>query len=340
MRIFVTGATGFVGAHSARALLDAGHDVRLLVRSKPAVTDYFARHGHRVDDLVLGDMRDQPLVAAAMKGCDAVLHAAALVSVDPKRADEIYRNNVAGIDAVLGTACRLGIGRVVYVSSLSVLFQPGVSRIDESVPLATPANAYARSKRDCDEHVRRMQADGLPIQMTYPSGIFGPDDPKLSEANHGMASFVKVVPQTSSGFQGVDVRDLALAHRFLLENEAPNDATTARYIVAGTYYSWAEFRALLQRITGRRIAGPRMPGWMMRAMGRGVDAVRRLVPFETQVSAEAMEYVTRWAIADSSRILARSGLRFRLGEETYGDTIRWLVAAGHLDTKYAGRLVH
>lgn len=338
MKVFVTGATGFVGAHSARALLDAGHDVRLLVRSKEAVTGYFARCGHRVDDLVQGDMRDQPLVERAMKGCDAVLHAAALVSVDPKRADEIYRNNVAGIDAVLGTACRLGIGRIVYVSSLSVLFQKGVTRIDEAVPLGNPANAYARSKRDCDEHVRRMQADGMPIQMTYPAGIFGPDDPKLSEANHGVASFVKVVPRTSTGLQGIDVRDLALVHRFLLEHDGPDDPGAARYIVGGHYYPWGEFRDLLRRVTGRRIAGPRLPGALLRAMGRGTDLLRRLVPFETQVSAEAMDYVTRWAVADSARVVARTGLRFRPGEETFGDTIRWLVAAGHLDAKYAGKL--
>jgi len=340
LKVFVTGASGFVGAHSARALLNAGHEVRLLVRNKAPVADYFARHGHAVDDFAIGDMRDQPLVEAAMTGCDAVLHAAALVSVDPKRGDEIYRNNLAGIDAVLGTACRLGLTRIVYVSSLSVLFQEGVAQIDESVPLGNPANAYARSKRDCDAHVRAMQAQGLPIHMTYPAGIFGPDDPKLSEANHGVASFVKVVPRTSTGLQGIDVRDLAAVHRFLLEAGAPNDPAAARYIVGGNYYPWDDFHALLQRLTGRRIQGPRMPGALLRAMGRTVDLIRRVVPFETQVSAEAMTYVTQWVRADSTRILSRSGLSFRSGDETFGDTIRWLVQAGHLDAKYAGKLVN
>ncbi|RJF86512.1 NAD-dependent epimerase/dehydratase family protein [Oleomonas cavernae] len=338
MKVFVTGATGFVGAHTARALIEAGHEVRLLVRSAAEVRAYFARAGHRVDDLVIGDMRDQPLVEANMTGCDAVFHAAALVSVDPKRGAEIYRNNVAGIESVLGTACRLGVGRIVYVSSLSVLFQPGVSRIDEATPLGNPVQAYARSKRDCDAHVRGMQAAGMPIQMTYPAGIFGPDDPKLSEANHGVASFVRVVPRTSTGLQGIDVRDLALAHVHLLEHPAANDFEASRYIVGGNYYPWADFHRLLQQLTGRRIAGPRMPGSVLRAMGSVTDLVRKVVPFDTQVSREAMGYVTEWAVASSDRILKRTGMHFRSGEETFGDTIRWLVRAGHLDKKFAGRL--
>lgn len=338
MKVFVTGATGFVGAHTARALIEAGHEVRLLVRSAADVRTYFARAGHRVDDLVIGDMRDQPLVEAGMTGCDAVFHAAALVSVDPKRAVEIYRNNVAGIESVLGAACRQGIGRIVYVSSLSVLFQPGVTRIDETTPLGNPVQAYARSKRDCDAHVRQMQAQGMPIQMTYPAGIFGPDDPKLSEANHGVASFVRVVPRTSSGLQGIDVRDLALAHVHLLEHPTTGDFEASRYIVGGNYYPWAEFHGLMQRLTGRRIPGPRIPGPVLRAMGSMTDLVRKVVPFDTQVSREAMGYVTEWAVASSERILDRTGLRFRSGEETFGDTIRWLVGAGHLDKRFAGHL--
>lgn len=338
MKIFVTGASGFVGAHTARALLAAGHELRLLARDPASLRRDFARLGHVLDDVVEGDMRDAALIERAARGCDAVFHAAALVSVDPKRAHEIYRNNLAGIDAVLGTACRLGIGRIVYVSSLSVLFQPGVTRIDEATPLGRPTNAYARSKRDCDEHVRRMQDAGMPIQMTYPAGIFGPDDPKLSEANHGVTSFVKVVPQTSTGLQAIDVRDLAAVHRHLIENPPTRDFADARFIVGGRYYPWDRFHGLLQGLTGRRIMAPRLPGPLMRAMGSAVDALRRVAPFETQVSREAMTYVTEWAEASSARVLAHTGLAFRSGEETFGDTIRWLVAAGHLDAKFAGRL--
>jgi dihydroflavonol-4-reductase len=76
----------------------------------------------------------------------------------------------------------------------------------------------------------------------------------------------------------------------------------------------------------------------MRAMGATADRVKKLVPFETQISAESMAINTQWPPADSSRFAARSGLCFRPGEETLGDTIRWMVEAGHVPHKKAGRL--
>ena len=338
MKVFVTGATGLVGAHTARALLDAGHQVRLLVRSERGVREYFAHLGHRVDDVVVADMRNKQAVENGLRGCDAVFHAAALVSVDPRRAKEVYENNVAGIDSVLGAACRQGIDRIVYVSSLSVLFQKGFETLTEAVPLGRPTEAYARSKRDCDEQVRLMQAQGKPIQMTYPSGIIGPDDPKLSEANHGLMAFLKVVPQTSSGIQFVDARDLAAIHVHLLDNPPEQGYDSCRYIAGGQYYAWAELKAALESLTSRRISAPRVPPGLLRGAGSFFDFLRTIVPFQTQMSREAMGYVTEWVVADSSRVLARTGVRFRPAEESFADTIRWLVAAGHLQAKYAGKL--
>lgn len=339
MKVLVTGAGGFIGAHTARALLDAGHQVRLLVRNAEPVRAYFAQHGYAVDDCVQADMRDQQAVAQAMQDCDAVFHAAALVSLDPRRADELYQNNVAGIDAVLGTACQLGIQRIVYVSSLSVLFQQGIDRIDEHTPLGHPHEAYARSKRDCDAHVRRMQAAGAPIQMTYPAGVYGPDDPKLSEGNRGVAAFLtSMVPLTSSGFQGVDVRDLARIHVHLLTTPPEGDPCDARYIVAGHYHPWAELRDLLRRISGRQVRSFFVPAPLLRLFGMLADLARRVVPFDSQLSGESMKYVTQWIVADSGRVLAQVGMSFRSSEETFSDTIAWLVHAGHLPARHAGVL--
>ncbi len=338
MKVFVTGASGFVGAHTARALLMRGHDVCLLARNPEQVRTYFNRHGFEDVEIAQGDMRDQAAVREGLRGCDGVVHAAAIVSVDPKRSAEIYRNNVDGIETVLGTACHMGLERVVYVSSMSVLFQPGISYIDESVPLGQPVQAYARSKRDADAHVRQMQAQGMPIQMTYPVGVFGPDDPKLSEANHGLVSFLKVVPQTATGIQCVDARDLALVHCHLLEHPAQGDFSACRFIVGGHYYKWAEFHRLLSDLTGRQIQNPSLPPGLMRALGSAVDLAGKVIRFQTQISREAMGYVTEWAFADSSRIRSHMGIEFRSGEDTFADTIRWLVAMGHMKPHLAGKL--
>jgi nucleoside-diphosphate-sugar epimerase len=339
MKVFVTGATGFVGAHTTRALLDAGHELRLLVRNEDRVRRYLAAHGHRADDIVVADIRDRRAVRQSMSGCDAVFHAAAVVSLDPRKATETYDNNVGGMKTVIDSACDAGVRNIVYVSSLSVLFHPGLARIDETTPLASCKSPYSRSKRDGDEYVRGLQRQGIPIQMTYPSGVMGPDDPKLCESNYAILAFIsQMLPRTSSGLQAVDVRDLAAAHRYLLEHPLTRDFEDGRYIVGGNFYRWEELRDLLEGILGRRIHSPRMPGALLRAMGSITGFVQKIVAFETHMSAEAMAYVTQWPPADSGKFLRRSGLRFRPGKETFADAIHWLAEAGHLKPQYAGKL--
>ncbi|MGB1581818.1 MAG: NAD-dependent epimerase/dehydratase family protein [Nevskiales bacterium] len=340
MKIFLTGATGFVGAHTARALLDAGHELRLLVRNPDAARAYFKRHGHEVNDMVVADMADTEAVRRAMAGCDAVLHAAAAVSLDPRKTEHTYQTNVGGMKSVIGSACELGIPNILYVSSISVLMQTGFDVIDETTPLANTREAYSRSKRDSDEYVRELQRQGYPIQITYPSAIVGPDDPRLSEANHAFAQFVsQIIPDTSTGFQCVDVRDLAQAHRYLLEHPVSSDVESARYVIGGHYYPWKALRERLSTVTGRRLFSVPTPGFVFRALGLMVDMVKKLIPFETPISVEAMGFVTQWVPASSQKYLNHSGLQFHSPEETLADTVRWLGEAGHIKAKYAGRLV-
>lgn len=340
MKVLCTGATGFVGAHTALALLEAGHEVRLLVRNEPAAREWFGSRGHRIERFVTAEIRDQAAVQRAMLGCDAVFHAAATVSLDRRKARETYDNNVGGTKAVLGAACALGIDNLVYVSSLAALFQPGLPRVDESMPLADVSQPYSRSKRDSDEYVRELQRRGVPVQISYPAGVVGPDDPKLSAANRALVSWIcRLLPLTTTGFQAVDVRDLALAHRWLLEHPATGDFQNGRYIVGGHFYPWGYLHQHLETLLGRRIFSLRLAPGLLRATGATVDWVNRLAPFDTQFSAESMTITTRWSPATSSRFLAKSGLRFRSGEETFGDTIRWMVEAGHIPARKAGRLI-
>lgn len=335
MKVFLTGATGFVGAHSALALLEAGHELRLLVRDAAFAKRYFAERGHELNDVVVGDMCDAAAIRQAMQGCDAVLHAAAVVSLDPTKAQQTYDANVGGMKAVIGTACELGIKSIVYVSSVSALFDPRLATMDESTPLASAREPYSLSKRDSDEYVRQLQARGFPVQITYPAAIVGPDDPRLSEANKGVIAFVsEAIPRTSTGFQCVDVRDLAQAHRYLLENPPQGDAQQARYIIGGHYYPWHALHQLLQPMVAKKIPHPPIPGWFMRMLGTVMDLLKKRVPFESHISSESMAFATQWCVADSQKYLAATGYHFRSGQQTFADTIHWLVEAGHLDRKY------
>lgn len=339
MKVLVTGATGLVGAHSALALLAAGHELRLLVRDEALARRYFAQQGYALADVVVADLREIAKVAAALAGCDAVLHAAALVSVDRRRAQEVYDNNLAVTRGVIGCACEAGIRNIVYVSSLAAFFDPKATAIDENSPLSEPKEAYSKSKRDCDEYVRGLQRQGLPVHITYPAAVMGPDDPRLSEANHGLVSMLTLMlPRTSTGIQCVDARDIGLAHRWLLEHPPAADFESARYILGGHYYPWADLRRLLERVTGTRIASPRIPGGVLRFMGALTDLAQAVVPFQTQMSGDAMSLATQWRPASSARFTRTSGLRFRPGEETFADTLRWMAGSGHLPPTRAGCL--
>jgi dihydroflavonol-4-reductase len=340
MKVFATGATGFVGAHTALALLAAGHELRLLVRNEHAARSWFEARGQRIEGFVTADILDQPAMQHAMTGCDAVFHAAAAVSLDPRKAQETYANNVGATKAVLGAARRLGIRNLLYVSSVAAFFHPGLPSVDESTPLADVSESYSRSKRDSEEYVRELQQQGVPVQITYPVAVVGPNDPKLSAANRALATFVgQMLPRSTTGFQCVDVRDLAQAHRWLLERPLTPGFENARYIIGGHFYPWDELRQRLEALLGRRIFSPRVSPRVMRLMGSAADQVKKLVPLETQISAESMAINTQWPQADSSRFVARSGICFRSGEETFGDTIRWMVEAGHIPQRKAGRLV-
>ncbi|MGH3578001.1 MAG: NAD-dependent epimerase/dehydratase family protein [Mycobacterium sp.] len=292
-----------------------------------------------MERFVTVDIGDQAAVQHAMVGCDAVFHAAAAVSLGPHTARESYDNNVVATKTVLGAASTLGIDNLLHVSSLTALFQPGLSRVDESTPLAEAFDAYSRSKRDSDEYVRGLQQRGVPVQITYPSAVIGPDDPKLSAGNRMLASWIcRLLPRTTTGFQGVDVRDLAQAHCWLLEHPFTRDFERARYIVGGRFYPWGQLHQHLEALLGRPIFSPRLSPGLLGATSATVDRIKKLVPFETQISTESMAITTRWSPASSSRFLEESGLRFRPGEETFGDTIRWMVAAGHIPLNKAGRL--
>lgn len=334
-KILVTGATGLVGAHTTFELLRAGYPVRLLVRNREKAEQYFRSHGVEITDLVVGDMCDAQAVRQALQGCDALVHAAAVVGVERSRAEEIYRSNLQAIHAVMDTAVEMGIAQIIYVSSIGALCtdreQLSKDVVDESAPLGTSQEAYRRSKTDCERHVRHLQEQGAPIQMVYPTAVLGPDDPGLSESNNGLRIFVsQVVPMSSSGFQLVDARDIAIVHRLLLERGAPLQRQEGRYLLGGHYYPWADMANLLERCSGRKLRCLKLPGSVWIGMGMVFDVIKTVLPFDFPLTRESTTLVSRWVPVSSEKVKQQLGFQFRPGEETVTDSIRWLERARHI----------
>lgn len=337
MRVMVTGGTGFAGSHTVRAFLRAGHSVRLLVRDAAKVRRVFDPHdvGIPEKDVIVGDITDEDAVARAMEGCDAVFHSAALVEMKRKLAARVLATNRRGVELVVGGAVERGLPSIVYVSSLSVFFQPGSEPLHLDMPVVEGHTAYAKSKAEAEHVIRRLQDQGAPIRVSYPTGIIGPDDPGLSEANQAVFTFLKQTGvNTSSGFQIVDVRDLAALHVKLLE--LPGDAH--RYAAAGPFLSWPETYRVLDEVTGKWIWRFPMHGGLFRLLGSVGDWIKHVYDFSFPLSRDAMEFATQWPGASAERTTRELGIRFRDARETYRDTVRWLYEAGHLSARQVGRL--
>jgi nucleoside-diphosphate-sugar epimerase len=346
MKVFVTGATGLVGAHTVMELLRTGHRVRLLVRSREKAEKYFAAHSITIDDYLVGDMRDAETIRQGLAGCDALVHAAAVVGIEKSQAEEIYRSNLQALRAVLDTAIAAGTPNIIYVSSIGAfcndrrVVQQGM--VDESANLLEQStDAYRRSKTDCEHYVRTLQEQGAPIQITYPTAILGPDDPGFSESNSALWRFVtQVVPQCSSGFQLVDARDLALAHRLMLERGAPADRTQGRFIIGGHYCEWHTLGQQLDQIMGKKLFKFWLPDSAWLALGLLLDQVKKIIPVDFPLTEEAAILVSRWTPASSAQAERELGLRFRSSEQTLRDTIAWMHRSGHLKSQPSQEKIH
>lgn len=339
MRVMMTGGTGFAGSHTVRRFLAAGHSVRLLVRDAQKVRRVYDPLGIGIPerDVIVGDITDEASVERAMQGCDAVYHGAALVSMRKTMAAEVLETNARGVELVVGGAVRHGLPSIVYVSSSAIFFSPGCQPIHLDMPIAPGTTAYAQSKAQAEHEIRRMQEEGAPIRVSYPTGIIGPDDPGLSDANAAVCIFFKQTGvNTSSGFQIVDVRDLAELHLKMLE--LPEG--WARYAAAGPMLEWPETYRVLDEITDTRLRRFSVSGPVFRAMGTIGDWIKRVYDFEFPLTRDAMEYATQWPGCSGEQTTRELGVEFRDARETYTDTVRWMYQAGHLTAKHVGLLAN
>ncbi|MDG2304833.1 MAG: NAD-dependent epimerase/dehydratase family protein [Candidatus Binatia bacterium] len=334
----LTGATGFTGSHTARALLAAGHEVQPLVRNPTKLARIFGADSALCADAVTGDVTRKDDVERALEGCDAVAHTAAVVDLRQSMAQTVLDTNRLGVEHVIGGAVQRGFESILYVSSVAAFFDPktnGGRPLSLDGELAPTSSAYGQSKADAERYVRRLQSEGAPVRVSYPVSILGPDDPAISEGNHAITAWLGQQPlDTSSGLQFLDVRDLAELHLRLLE--LPNGP--ARFIAAGEFVAWKDFGPLLTSLTGVPVKPLRISGGVMRALGRIGDVVKRVYDFDFPLTYEAMCFATMWPGVDASGTERELGMRFRPKEDTLRDTLLWMGREGHLRPELLGRL--
>jgi nucleoside-diphosphate-sugar epimerase len=333
VKVLVTGASGFVGAHTSLALERAGHDVRLLVRDPAKGGRVAAAVGLRGDDLAVADVTDRAAVEKALGGCDAVVHAAAAVALSRRRAAEIMAVNEAGARIVLETAADRGVTRIVHVSSTSALAVTPGRPLGADAPVAA-GTGYAASKAAAERVARDLQAGGAPVRITYPAGVIGPAaGESLGETSQAMARFAAagVLPTRRASLSLIDVRDLAAIHRHVVEA----DPAPPRVMCGGTHLTLPELGVQWSALTGRPFRTLPIPAAALPIVGRAVDRLASVLGRELPVTEESMALITGWPGTDDN-VESELGLHYRPVAETLAAALEAWLGAGFLRPKQAG----
>lgn len=258
MRVLVTGGTGYLGRAIVLAAARRGHEPVVFARRASAA----GLPGRAID----ADIQDREAVIAAARGCDAMCHTAALVTIWRKDAADFDRVNVGGLQHALDAVREAGLRRLVYTSSF--LARPPAGR---SAPIA--ANDYQRTKVAAESVARRAQAAGAPVVLMYPGVIYGPG--VLTEGNLLGRLIADHLAGRLPGLIGADriwsyarVDDVAAAHVAALEHASPASA----YELGGENVPQMRPFEWLQAQTGRRL--PRRIPYGLAAMAGRLEVLR------------------------------------------------------------------
>ena len=294
MTTLVTGATGFLGSAVARALLDAGHAVRVLMREGADTRNI---DGLEVERAV-GDLTERRSLERAAQGCDTLFHVAADYRLWIPDPPAIYRTNVEGSRDLLRAAAEAGATRIVYTSSVATLgLNADRTPADEETPVTEAAmiGHYKRSKYLAEEAVRALVRDeGVPAVIVNPSAPIGPRDIKPTPTGRIIVDFAtgRMPAYVDTGLNVVHVDDCAAGHLQALAHGAVGE----RYILGGENMSLREILECLAPLAGRpaprvRLSAPGVGAGGRRGRDLGAAGGRRAAPHPRQPAHGAQDDV-------------------------------------------------
>jgi dihydroflavonol-4-reductase len=264
MLAFVTGATGFVGSHVARALAEQGADLRVLVRANSNLKNIQDLKA----DLVIGDLRDPASLEKGIGGCDVVFHVAADYRLWVRDPGEMYRANVEGTRAILEAAQKNRVRRVVYTSSVATMgFTSNGQPADENSPVSLDnmIGPYKRSKFMAEQVAIEAARAGQDVVIVNPSTPVGECDIKPTPTGRIVVDFLKkkFPAYVDTGLNLVDVKECARGHIAALEKGSRGE----RYILGGENLTLKQILDKLARITGLPSPTIRVPYVLALATG-------------------------------------------------------------------------
>jgi len=265
VKVFLTGATGFIGGEVARQLRGRGEEVVCLVRT-PEKGEKLTALGCR---LVGGDLADEVALRTGIEACDAVIHAAAMyeIGIPAKQRPDMYEANVRGTERVLRAAQEAKVRKIVYVSTVGAFGNTHRKVVDESYehPGKEFTSYYEETKLEAHRIAKRMMVEeDLPCVIVQPGGVYGPGD--TSQIADLLAEFFAgrlfLLPFPELGICLTHVEDVATGILLALDRGAVGET----YVLSGPVTTMREAVQTVADLSGRRAPRGALPTPLLKAL--------------------------------------------------------------------------
>ena len=321
-RVFVTGASGFIGGALTTRLLECGDQVVGLARSDAAAEKVAARGA----EVARGDLIDEESIAAGMVGCEVAYHVAGVNSHCPRDADMLLRVNVGGAEAAVRAAARAGIGRMVYTSSAASLGEPvGTVGTEDCTHRGSYLSVYDRSKHEGERAVFAVAAEtGVEVVAVNPSSVQGP--PRAGGNGGIIIAYLngKLPAFVDTHVSVVDVQDCIEGHLLAAERGESGQ----RYVLNGATLHSLQALEIVSELSGVRDRVRMIPPPVARAAVAVAEAAYRLRGRTPSVCRARVRTILHGHRYDGSRATRELGLDYTPVADTFARTIQWAVAEG------------
>jgi dihydroflavonol-4-reductase len=326
MRLFLTGATGFVGSHVVRLAAAQGAELRLLAR-KTSNTSNLPSGA----DVVIGDLREPAGFASALTGCDALIHVAADYRLWVPEPAEMYKSNVEGTRELLRLAREAGVRRVVYTSSVATMgFKADGTIVDEETPVteADMIGHYKRSKWQAEQVALEAARAGQNVIVLNPTTPIGAMDAKPTPTGRIVVDFLKrkFPAYVDTGLNLVDVEEIARMHLAALERGRVGE----RYILGGENLTLKEILDRLSAMTGLPSPTTKVPHSVAMAFAFFDETITgKLRGKEPRATVEAVRMGKKKMFASSAKAERELGLRVQSVDAALRAAVDWFVGHGY-----------
>jgi dihydroflavonol-4-reductase len=337
MTTLVTGATGFVGSHVARQIVNAGHSVRIFVRRN---SNLMLLEGLSVERAE-GDLLDRSSLERAMQGIRRVFHVAADYRLWARNPEEIYQSNVEGTRLLLEAARRAGVERVIYTSTVATIAVPTADgRLPNEQARATLEQMighYKRSKFLAEIEAVKAASAGVPVVIVNPTAPVGPGDWKPTPTGRFLLDFLngKMPAYVDTGLNVVAVEDVAAGHWLAAEHGRIGE----RYILGGCNMTLKQVLEALGKIAGRPAPRVKMPHGVALAAGYADQWFSRLTGREPQIPLEGVKMSRHRMFVESDKAEKQLGYRPTSAEGALERAVRWYQEHGYVHGRAAGKTV-